>query len=208
MDKGRSVLLKYIPENAVDQVLQLIYSHRELSLKIKKSRTTKLGDYRQVSKHRHNISVNYNLNPYQFLLTLLHETAHFLTYKKYGKRVKPHGAEWKQVFGELLTPYLTPDIFPKDLLPDLLQYAKNPKASTAGDGTLYLKLSGYNVDQNKNTKYVFQLAKGDIFRLQNGQSFQLQEKRRTRYKCLNLDNKKTYLIHGNAEIFPVLTDKT
>ncbi len=200
MSEARKILLKYIPDQSVDQVLHLINSHKELSLKITRSRTTKLGDYRKINNFQHRITVNNNLNNYQFLLTLLHEIAHFLTYKEYGRRVKPHGKEWKYVFSKLLLAYIKPEIFPKELIPLLLNYAKNPKASTAGDGDLYVKLSKYDKNRNPQLKYVFELEKGTVFALNNGQQFQLQEKRRTRYKCVNIQNKKSYLIHKNAEV--------
>jgi len=200
MEEGRELLQKYIPEPAVEDVLKIIYSHKELALKITKSRSTKLGDYRKINNFQHRITVNYNLNKYQFLLTLLHEIAHFLTYKEYGRHVKPHGKEWKYVFGNLLLPYIKPEIFPNDLLPLLLNYAQNPKASTAGDGDLYVKLSQYNTNRNTDLKFIFELDKGTVFALDNGQQFKLQEKRRTRYKCINTMNGKMYLIHKNAEV--------
>ncbi len=203
MEQAQKLLQKYIPQAAVDPVVKLIFDHKELSLKITRQRRTKLGDYRKINRYQHRISVNHNLNPYQFLITLLHEIAHFLTYKQYGTRVKPHGKEWKMTFGQLLHSYLKEDIFPADLLPNLKKYAQNPKASTAGDGDLYLKLSAYDKKKNPQTKYIFELADGQVFALPNGQQYQLQEKRRTRYKCLRLDNKKVYLIHQNAEVYPI-----
>ncbi len=201
MEKGRELLKQYIPEQAVSDVLKLIFDHKNLRLVITNKRRTKLGDYRKLNRFQHQITVNHDLNSYQFLITLLHEIAHFLTYKEYGRKVKPHGSEWKSVFGKLLLDYIKPCIFPEELIPDLLHYAQNPKASTAGDGKLYIKLAQYNKDKNPHTKYVFELEKGTIFALDNGQVFKLLEKRRTRYKCKNLDNHKTYLIHQNAEVF-------
>ena len=200
MDEGKRLLLKYIPKAAVDDVLQLILTHKELSLKITSPRRTKLGDYRKVNQFQHRITVNANLNQYQFLLTLLHEIAHFLTYKKYGSHIKPHGKEWKSVFSKLLLEYIKPDIFPNELISSLLEYVKNPKATTAGDGDLYLKLAKFDTLKSEAIKYVFELEKGTVFALNNGQQFKLQEKRRTRYKCINILNKKSYLIHKNAEV--------
>ena len=202
MEEAKKLLSKYIPEKAVDDVLELIFSHKELHLKITRERSTKLGDYRKINNFYHRITVNHNLNPYQFLLTLLHEIAHFLTFKEYGRTVKPHGTEWKKIYGDLLQAYLRPEIFPDDLLRALTPYAKNPKASTAGDGNLNLLLNTYNTQQNPNTKYVFELNQGQKFMLSNGQTYILQEKRRTRYKCLRISNNKVYLIHKNAEVYP------
>jgi len=207
MDEAKEVLKKYIPENAVDDVVELLYKEKKLHLKITKARTSKLGDYKRINKFRHQITINYNLNPYQFLITLLHEIAHYLAFKTYGHRIKPHGKEWKMIYRSLLLAYIKPDIFPAEIIDDLLKYAQNPKASTAGDGNLYLKLSKYDKkDDSPKTKYVFELTPGQIFSLPNGVVYQLQEKRRTRYKCLRLSNRKVYLIHQNAEVFPINPD--
>ena len=204
MEEARTVLIKYIPENAVEDVVKILFTYKELRLKITKARSTKLGDYKKLNRYQHQISVNNNLNPYQFLITLLHEIAHFLTYKHFGPKIKPHGPEWKQTFGTLLQAFIRPDIFPEDLIEDLSLYAQNPKASTAGDGALYLKLSKYDEKKtDKGFKYIFELEKGQIFSLPNGVVYLLQEKRRTRYKCMRLSNKKTYLIHQNAEVYPI-----
>ena len=206
MQEAIDILKKYIPEPAVDDVVKILFTYKKLHLKITKSRSSKLGDYRKLSPHKHQISINYNLNQYQFLITLLHEIAHYLTYKHYGPKVKPHGTEWKQTFGNLLQRFIRPEIFPEDVIPELKKYANNPKASTAGDGNLYLKLSRYNEKVDKKTKYIFELQSGQIFALPNGVIYQLQEKRRTRYKCLRLSNKKVYLIHQNAEVYPINPD--
>ncbi len=206
MQEAIDILKKYIPEPAVDDVVKILFTYKELHLKITKSRSSKLGDYRKLSAHKHQISINYNLNKYQFLITLLHEIAHFLTYKHFGPKVKPHGKEWKHTFGNLLHKFIRPDIFPENIIPELKIYANNPKASTAGDGDLYLKLSQYNEKTDKKSKYVFELHPGQIFALPNGVVYQLQEKRRTRYKCLRLSNQKVYLIHQNAEVYPINSD--
>jgi hypothetical protein len=204
MEEAKKVLKKYLPKNAVDDVVALLYKEKMLHLKITKARLTKLGDYKRINKYKHQITINYNLNPYQFLITLLHELAHYLAFKIYGKRIKPHGEEWKMIYRSLLLAYIKPDIFPAEIMDDLLKYAQNPKASTAGDGDLYLKLSKYDKkDAHKKSKYVFELTSGQVFALPNGVVYQLQEKRRTRYKCLRLSNKKVYLIHQNAEVFPI-----
>ncbi len=200
MEEARNVLQKYVPENALEKILHILFKYKELHLKITQPRKTKLGDYRQLNAYKHQISINNNLNKYQFLLTLLHEIAHFLSYKKYGYKIKPHGQEWKQIYKDLLLPFIKTNIFPEELIPDLIKYAQNPKASTAGDGQLYLKLSQYNKPRKQKIKYIFELKKNDFFALPNGVTYQLLEKRRTRYKCRRLSNQKLYLIHQNAEV--------
>jgi hypothetical protein len=207
MENAIKLLEKYIPENAVTPIVKFIFSQKGLHLKITRERSTKLGDYKQINRFQHRITINHNLNKYQFLITLLHEIAHYLTYKQYGTKVKPHGKEWKKIFGGLLSDYINTKNFPDELLPFLIKYAQNPKASTSGDGDLHLQLSKYNTHNNPATKYIFELEYGQKFELPNGVVYQLQEKRRTRYKCMRLDNRKIYLIHKNAEVFPIDNNK-
>ena len=95
---------KYIPEHAINLVQSLIEKHK-INLKIVNQRHTKHGDFRQLANGEFQITINNTLNPFQFLLTLIHEIAHNITFKKYGK-IQPHGKEWKQQFQHLMLPFL------------------------------------------------------------------------------------------------------
>ena len=86
---------KHIPENAINLVQSLIEYH-SINLKIVNQRQTKHGDFRQLANGKFQITINNNLNPFQFLLTLIHEIAHHTTFEKYG-RIRPHGKEWKGI---------------------------------------------------------------------------------------------------------------
>ena len=99
-------MIKYIPEEAIPLVEYLIIEHK-INLKIVSERQTKHGDFRRLPNGHMQITVNNNLNPYQFLLTLIHEIAHHVTYQKFG-RVQPHGKEWKTVFQHLREQLATP----------------------------------------------------------------------------------------------------
>ena len=72
------VLIKYIPETSVPLIVNWIIEYG-VHLKITKDRSTKLGDFRPTLgvNRGHRITVNYNLNKYAFLITLVHEIAHF-----------------------------------------------------------------------------------------------------------------------------------
>ena len=88
MEKHRSILQKYIPVDAVDMVFEMIRQYK-VHLKVSRKRSSKLGDYR--SPHNgngHQITVNHDLNPYAFLITLVHEFAHLLTWEKYRNKVR------------------------------------------------------------------------------------------------------------------------
>ena len=112
----QEMLKTYIPENAYAMVVELL-DHDHLVVKVKKERKTRHGDYRRLPNGNHQITVNSNLNHYRFLITLIHEIAHFEAYSRYGRTIKPHGLEWKRTFQHLMLPFLNPDIFPSKLLP-------------------------------------------------------------------------------------------
>lgn len=191
----QEVLQKYIATEAIPLVEYLINTHK-INLKIVGQRQTKHGDFRTFPNGRTQITVNNNLNKHQFLLTLIHEIAHHVTHKKFG-RVQPHGKEWKTVFQHLMLPFLKPTIYPKEILPYLANYLKNAKASTDTDVNLSLALRGGIAEEGKT--FIFQVPGGSVFQFKNI-LYKRGVKRRTRYECLNLSNKKVYLFNQNAEV--------
>jgi len=190
-----SILSKYIPENAIIMVQYLI-EQNNFSLKIVNQRETKHGDFRKMPDGTFQITVNNNLNQYQFLLTLVHEIAHHITHQKFG-RVQPHGKEWKKVFQHLMLPFLKPDIFKYEMLPHLANYLKNPKASTDSDANLSLALREFKPNSGK--QFVFDLHFGQAFVFKN-RIYKRGNKRRTRFECLNTTNQKVYLFNQNVEV--------
>ena len=190
-----SILSKYIPENAI-MMVQYLIEQNNFSLKIVNQRETKHGDFRKMPDGTFQITVNNNLNQYQFLLTLVHEIAHHITHQKFG-RVQPHGKEWKKVFQHLMMPFLKPDIFKYEMLPHLANYLKNPKASTDSDAKLSLALREFKPSLGKH--FVFNLPFGQAFLFKNT-IYKRGNKRRTRFECLNTDNQKVYLFNQNVEV--------
>ncbi len=186
---------KYIPEKAIPFIQFLIDTHN-FTLKIVNQRQTKHGDFRKLPNGRFQITVNNNLNPYQFLLTLVHEIAHHVTHQKFGI-VQAHGKEWKTVFQHLMLPFLRPDIYPKEMLPFLANYLKNPKASTDTDANLSLILRGNIAEKGK--KFMFEIPLDSFFEF-NKAIYKKGNKRRTRFECLNMSNHKIYLFNQNVEI--------
>ncbi|WP_233884339.1 SprT-like domain-containing protein [Tenacibaculum piscium] len=191
----REILLKYIPENAILLVEYLIKEY-QINLKIVDKRQSKHGDFRTFPNGKTQITINNNLNKQQFLLTLIHEIAHHITHQKFGK-VQPHGNEWKTVFQHLMLPFLRPDIYPTKILPYLAHYLKNPKASTDSDVHLSLALKGGIASVGK--VFVFEILNGELFQFK-GNLYRKGNKRRTRFECLNLVNKRVYLFNQNAEV--------
>ncbi len=191
----RKTLIKYIPEKAIPLVEYLINEHK-INLKIVNQRQTKHGDFRTFPNGQTQITVNNNLNEYQFLLTLIHEIAHHVTHKKFG-RVQPHGKHWKTVFQHLMLPFLQPDIYPNEILPYLANYFKNPKASTDSDVNLSLALRGGKAENGKN--FIFEIPNESVFQFKDT-FYKKGNRRRTRYECINLTNKRVYLFNQNAEV--------
>ena len=188
-------LAKYLPENAVGYVDEIIKEH-PLEIKIVNERSTKHGDFKRTINRKFQITINNNLNQYQFLLTLIHEIAHFVTFKQ-NSRVKPHGIEWKRNFQHLMLPFINPAIYPENLLPLLANYLKNPKASTGSDVTLTYALKQY--DENSEKSFIFEIAFGSLFVFKN-KTYKKGNLRRTRFECVELSSKRTYLFNRNAEI--------
>lgn len=187
----------FIPQKAIP-FLEFLINEHNFTLRIVNQRATKHGDFRSLPNGKFQITVNNNLNKYQFLLTLVHEIAHHVTHQKFG-RVKPHGNEWKAVFQHLMLPFLNPDIYPREILPYLAHYLKNPKASTDADVNLSLVLKGNTAETGKN--FIFSIPFGDLFIFKDV-IYKRGNKRRTRYECLNMANKKAYLFNQNVEVEP------
>jgi len=193
----QETLEKYIPQASVASVFHLIKKYN-LHLKIVNERVTRHGDYRKMPNGQHQITVNANLNSYRFLITLLHEIAHLVAFKNFGRAIKPHGDEWKFTFQKLMLPFIRPEVFPSQLLPLLAIHFKNPKASSDTDTKLSLALKQFDPDNDKN--YIFEIPLGGKFRLYNGKIFKRGNKRVKRYECVEISTGKIYLFNPNAEV--------
>lgn len=190
-------LQNYIPKQSVTYVQQLL-EHDNVVVKIKNERKTRHGDYRKLPNGKHQITVNTNLNSFRFLITLIHEIAHFETYKTYGRFIKPHGKEWKNTFQHLMLPILNPKVFPIQILPLLAKHFKNPRASSDTDSTLALALKQFDAPNDKN--FIFEVPFGTNFKLYNGRVFKKGQKRVKRYEAIELNTGKLYLFNPNAEV--------
>lgn len=195
-------LSKYIPEHAVKPVFDLIVAY-QVHLKIVNERVTRHGDYRKGLSGKHEITVNASLNKYKFLITLIHEISHLVAFEKFGRKIKPHGDEWKYSFQIMMVPFIRPEIFPSNLLPLLARHFKNPSASSDTDATLALALKQYDAQNDKN--YVFEIPYGSVFRITNGKIFKKIALRVKRYECIEVNSGRIYLFNPNAEV-EVLTN--
>ena len=195
-----ALLKRYFPEASVEKVGE-IFTQRRFKLHFKRPRSSKLGDFRPPRTHNDicAITLNLDLNPYQMLITYLHEVAHYDVYQQHGSRsVQPHGTEWQNQFAVLLQPFMTETIFPNDVLAALKKHLKHIKASSTADQNLQRVLQQYDKKTAAVTT-VESLPNGTKFALKNGLVFQKGEKQRTRYKCFCESNGRWYFVAALAE---------
>ena len=193
----KELIGQYVPMAAAEPCYELLRSH-QVRIKVVNHRVTKHGDYRKMPSGYHQITINASLNPYRFLITLIHEIAHLLAFEHYGRMIRPHGREWKQTFKELMLPFLRPEIFPSELLPLLAKHFINPKASSSTDTKLSLALNQFDGGADKT--YLLDLPPGSVFRIHNGKHFEKGMRRVKRFECKALDSGKVYLFQPHTEV--------
>jgi SprT protein len=189
---------RYIPDKAAQLVLDYLNLHK-VHLTITKERKSVLGDYRHATTYNnHRISVNGTLNKYSFLITLIHELAHLITFTQYKNRVDPHGKEWKRIYGVMLKDFLDPEIFPPDLLHFLNVSLHNLPASSCSDEKLMRVLKKY--DKGNGLVLVEQIDEGKLFDAGKGKLFRKGKKLRKRYQCIEMATGKLYLFSPIYEV--------
>jgi hypothetical protein len=205
-------LSPFLPAGTVDYVAELLagrsMKHR-LEVRVSRPRRTKLGDHRGPGRGRdwHRITVNEDLNPYAFLTTLLHEIAHATTWEKHrGRRVRPHGSQWKTEFGRLLEPVVATGCLPDDIAAALSRAMRNPAAATCSDRTLLLALAKYDRPQDGLVR-VEELPTGGLFCLGaaggarlGGRVFRRGRRIRTRYQCFESRTGREYRVHALSRV--------
>ncbi len=164
-------------------------------LRVTNRRRTKHGDFRK-SEMGYRISVNSNLNPYDFFLTLLHEYAHLLVHKEYGSKVKSHGTEWKRTYGQLILSSIDDLSLPTDIERAWVKHALNPKATVAGDAQLARAMRQYDEFPKLTLE---ELGPGDEF-LFNSRKFKILRKNRSRYLCVEEASGRKYTLSQLAEV--------
>lgn len=199
MDEYNKILVKYLPEQSVELIFEWIKDYK-IHLRISRNRKSKLGDFRAAyNRLPHRISINNNLDRYSFLITLVHEIAHLVVFEKYGNRIKPHGKEWKITYRNLMNPFLLGHVFPDDLSHIIYQFLKNASASSNTNLLLARALKKFECEDEPGM-HIEDIEENSIFKISNGKVFKKLEKRRKRFKCLNLENNKYYLFDPLARV--------
>lgn len=207
------ILRRYFPEPSIEMVSSM-FPRYGIHLEITRTRLTRHGDFRyEPSSGKYHITVNGSLSPYSFLLTFIHEVAHLVVHKEYKKAVKPHGSEWKATFRCLMLSLPLEDIYPSDILPHLLDYLKNPLATSDRHNGLHRALNSYDSHGRKinNTKEDNDLC--TIEELQAGDKFIFRErlytlgtKRRRLYLCTLVENSNQYLFSPLSQVKKIKHD--
>jgi SprT protein len=189
----------YLPEGSFEDVAAYLHEYK-VHLTVSRERKSVLGDYRNSHSNRnHRISVNGNLNKYSFLITLLHELGHLLAFEKYGNRIPPHGAQWKNEFSKILARFITKKIFPPDIEAELLQSLKNPSASSCAEDGLLRILKRYDAHK-PGFFFIEELPLNSVFKVKGGKIFSKGKKVRKRYVCQEIATGRLFLFSPVAEV--------
>jgi SprT protein len=193
-------LAEYLPPGTYPHIVDYLHRYK-VHLTVSKERASVLGDYRNATQDRHHrISVNGNLNTYAFLITLLHELAHLLTFDKYGHTVQAHGKEWKALFGSLLAQFLQHHVFPEDIRQALQRTLHNPAASSCADDDLMRVLRKYD-PRDERRCLVEEVPEGALFKTSDGRLFKRQKLVRKRIRCMEIPSEKIYLFSPIYEVW-------
>jgi predicted SprT family Zn-dependent metalloprotease len=203
----------FIPENSTGYILDWFQFH-PVQFRISKARSSKFGDYRAPVKNLPaRISVNRNLNRFDFLITLVHEMAHHEVWTETSlpilgagihgrkRRPRPHGKEWKTQYQQLMSPLMEESVFPAEVVHHLARYFENPRSSSKSNEHLVVALKKY--DAPDDSVFIESLPLNAVFSLPAGKKFRKQEKLRKRYRCVCLANGRIYLFSPMARVMPV-----
>lgn len=195
-------LQRYLPDGSYALVREYLDRYH-VQLTISRERQTLLGNYKKpAGQNRHLISVNGNLNPFSFLITLIHELAHLLAFELHGNRIEPHGKEWQTLYAKLLSVFMEGKIFPADILSVLQHSLRRPAASTCAETHLTRVLAKYDTHTD-GLFFVEELTEGQYFSIKGGRVFQRGEKRRTRFFCTEITTKRIFLFSGVYRVKPL-----
>jgi predicted SprT family Zn-dependent metalloprotease len=178
---------------------QALFNEHHFLFRITTPRRTRLGSFKGARfGARPMIQINSDLGQYTFLLVFLHELAHLIVTKKFGRNAKPHGTEWKNAYRNLVQPFFNDQIFPQVLTTELYRYFVKTPATFHHDTRLINALS--SLEGGTQMVTVNDIPLNSTFTLMSGRQFVKLEKLRTRYKCFCPKTKKYYLVPKSAQV--------
>jgi SprT protein len=187
-------LEKYLPQNTF-QYLKIWFADYYIHIKITRNRNSKLGDYKKLPDHSHEITINSTLAPELFFFVLTHELAHMIAFEKYGRRILPHGNEWKEIFRLMLLESL--EIYEDDLKPIIVKFSKSPKANFMASPDLVKYFHIENHDDK--LQFIEDLKKGEYFIYRN-EKYLLEGLIKKNYLCKNLATGRKYSFKPLARV--------
>lgn len=184
-----------LPEGAWPPVLEWIRQH-QVSVRLARPRSSKLGDYRVDGMNRQaRITVNRDLNPYAFLVTLVHEFAHHAAFLE-APRSESHGSEWRSAYQRLMRPYLTPSVLPPDVLLALTVHLRRPPASSCSDPQLMRALHRHDPAPGLLLE---RLPERAVFAFR-GALYVKGPRLRKRFKCSCLNDRREFLMQPLIQV--------
>lgn len=187
-------LEKYLPQNTL-QYLKIWFSDYYIHIKVTRNRNSKLGDYRKLPDNSHEITVNSTLTPQLFFFVLTHELAHLIAFEKYGRRISPHGNEWKETFRNMLLESL--EVYDEDLKPIIIKFSKSPKANFMATPDLVRYF--HTEKQDDSLRFIEELEKGEFFIYRN-EKYLLEGLIKKNYLCKNLATGRKYSFKPLARV--------
>ncbi|MET3536519.1 SprT-like domain-containing protein [Chryseobacterium limigenitum] len=187
-------LEKYLPPNTL-QYLKHWFLDYYIHIKITRNRNSKLGDYRKLPDNSHEITINSTLPPQLFFFVLTHELAHLIAFEKYGRRISPHGNEWKETFRLMLLESI--EVYEEELRPIITKFSRSPKANFMASPDL---VKYFHIEKQDDTlQFIEELQKGDYFIYRNEKYF-LEGLIKKNYLCKNLATGRKYSFKPLARV--------
>lgn len=187
-------LEKYLPPNTLPY-LKIWFADYYIHIKITKNRDSKLGDYRKLPDNTHEITLNSTLVPELFFFVLTHELAHLIAFEKYGRRISPHGNEWKETFRQMLLQSL--EVYEEKLRPVIVKFSRSPRANFMASPEL---VRYFHIEkQDDRLVFIEKLQKGDVFMYRN-EKYLLEGLIKKNYLCKNLATGRKYSFKPLARV--------
>lgn len=187
-------LEKYLPQNTLPY-LKIWFADYYIHIKITKNRDSKLGDYRKLPDHTHEITLNSTLVPELFFFVLTHELAHLIAFEKYGRRISPHGNEWKETFRQMLLQSL--EVYGEKLRPVIVKFSRSPRANFMASPEL---VKYFHIEkQDDRLVFIEKLQNGDFFMYRN-EKYLLEGLIKKNYLCKNLATGRKYSFKPLARV--------
>ncbi|MFH0760823.1 MAG: hypothetical protein V2A67_04910 [Bacteroidota bacterium] len=176
----------------------------QIRLKLSRSRATKHGDFRFPRNGLPAmITLNRDMHPVEFMITLSHELAHYRAWKKYGRSIRPHGEQWKHEFRWMLKELIESGVLKSEVSRAVYQcYFKRERIGSSAAEPI-LRVLG-KTGEYSGFKRVADVPEGTAFRLKNGKVLVKGKKLRSRFRCRDPKSGRDYSVSPMAEIAETL----